>query len=75
MPCQTKNVNVSVDAYRMNAMEVVWNNMMSFVVCRKSTKKNHKKSKSMKRAKDRCPVCECDPCDCGWGTCKVVEKR
>ena len=66
MLCQMKNVNALVDVCQMNV----------FVdVVTMSIHQTQKKSKSMKRAKDRCPVCECDPCDCGWGTCKVVQKR
>ena len=22
-----------------------------------------------------CPVCECDPCDCGWGSYIATDKR
>ena len=76
MLCQMKNVNVFADAHQVNAIAVVvMTTTNSALVLTSKVLKNHKKSKSMKRAKDRCPVCECDPCDCGWGTCKVVEKR
>ncbi len=26
-------------------------------------------------SKNRCPACDCDPCDCGWGSCTADQER